>query len=120
MESDALEVERIMNREEIMQGESGSAEGHRIVAGKVGGSGPMIGLLVLVGVVFLPAVGHAYIGPGAGISAIGALLALIATVVVAIFGFVWFPVKRMLRNRRKAKPPQPLATEATDPEGQAP
>lgn len=39
----------------------------------------------------------AYIGPGAGLSAIGAFLALVAAVVVAIFGFVWYPVKRLFR-----------------------
>lgn len=107
-----------MESQQIKKG--GSCEGHRGVAGKGRGSGRMIGLLVLVGVVFLPEAGHAYIGPGAGLSAIGTLLALIATVVVAVFGFVWFPVKRMLRNLKKAKPAEPLAADATDPEGQAP
>jgi hypothetical protein len=43
---------------------------------------------------------QAYIGPGAGLSAIGSILALGAAVVVAIFGFLWFPVKRLLRKRR--------------------
>ena len=45
---------------------------------------------------------HAYIGPGAGISALGSLLALIAVIVVAIVGFVWFPLKRMMRKRKPA------------------
>jgi hypothetical protein len=43
----------------------------------------------------------AYIGPGAGISAIGSLLALVATVALAILGFVWYPLKRMRRRRRQ-------------------
>ncbi len=50
-----------------------------------------------------PATAHAYIGPGAGISAIGSLLALIAAVLLAIVGFVWYPVKRLMKNRRKAR-----------------
>jgi hypothetical protein len=49
----------------------------------------------------LPA--FAYIGPGAGISAIGSALALVAAVLLAIVGFIWYPVKRMLRKRRAAK-----------------
>ena len=57
--------------------------------------------------VLSPSIGHAYIGPGAGLSAIGALLALVAVVIVTIVGFVWFPVKRLLRNRRKSKPKSP-------------
>jgi len=51
-----------------------------------------------------PVTAHAYIGPGAGISAIGSLLALIAAVLLAIVGFVWFPMKRFMKGRRKAQP----------------
>jgi hypothetical protein len=46
---------------------------------------------------------HAYIGPGAGISAVGSLLALSATVLLAIVGFVWYPVKRLMKKRRKIR-----------------
>lgn len=48
-----------------------------------------------------PAAIHAYIGPGAGISAIGALVAVVATVALALFGFVWYPIKRLMRKRRQ-------------------
>ena len=50
-----------------------------------------------------PGAAHAYIGPGAGISAIGSLLALVAAVLLAVVGFVWYPVKRLLKSRRKAR-----------------
>jgi hypothetical protein len=43
----------------------------------------------------------AYIGPGAGISAVGALLALVAAIALAIVGFVWYPIKRLRRSMRK-------------------
>ncbi len=36
-----------------------------------------------------------YVGPGAGLSSIGSFLVLF-TLVVADFGFAWFPHKRML------------------------
>lgn len=39
----------------------------------------------------------AYIGPGAGLSAIGAFLALVAGLAVAVFGFLWYPIKRVIR-----------------------
>ena len=39
----------------------------------------------------------AYVGPGAGLSAIGAFLALVAGVFVAIVGFIWYPIKRLIR-----------------------
>lgn len=42
----------------------------------------------------------AYLGPGGALSAIGSFLALLAAVGLAVVGFVWYPVKRMLRARR--------------------
>lgn len=54
----------------------------------------------------------AYIGPGAGISAIGTFFAVIGAVVLLIVGFLWYPVKRMLR---KNKPPvQAKTADSTD------
>ena len=44
---------------------------------------------------------RAYIGPGSGIGAVGALAALVATGVLMVIGFLWYPVKRILRSRRK-------------------
>ena len=40
----------------------------------------------------------AYVGPGAGLSAIGSALALIAAIGLAIVGFIWYPVKRAWRK----------------------
>lgn len=52
-------------------------------------------------VVAFPCVASAYIGPGAGLSAIGAFLAIVAGVFVAIFGFLWYPIKRLVKKMRK-------------------
>lgn len=43
----------------------------------------------------------AYVGPGAGLSAIGSALALIGAVIMLIIGFLWYPIKRYLRGRKK-------------------
>lgn len=61
---------------------------------------PFFRYLVLCLVIY-PATSHAYIGPGAGLSAIGALIAVVAAVALAIFGFVWYPIKRLIRKRRQ-------------------
>ena len=45
----------------------------------------------------------AYIGPGGGLSALGAILALFAAAGLALVGFVWFPIKRMRAARQKAR-----------------
>jgi len=42
----------------------------------------------------------AYLGPGGVLSTIGSLLALVGAVVLGIFGFVWYPMKRWLRGRK--------------------
>jgi hypothetical protein len=44
---------------------------------------------------------HAYVGPGAGLSAIGIVVGLIAAVLLGIVGFIWYPIKRLLRLRRE-------------------
>lgn len=50
-----------------------------------------------------PSLVHAYVGPGAGLSAIGSFLALLAAILIAIVGFLWFPIKRLLRKRKNKK-----------------
>lgn len=52
----------------------------------------------------------AYIGPGAGLSAIGSVVGVISAVFLAIAGFVWYPVKRLLKRNKK-----PASGEAAAP-----
>lgn len=53
----------------------------------------LLGLLTLA----VPDPASAYVGPGAGITVIGAALAVVAGVVLGLFGFVWYPLKRLMR-----------------------
>ena len=63
-----------------------------------------IALFLLVGVLLLlPAAGLAYGGPGSVVSGIGALLAAVAAVGAALFGFLWFPLKRLYRSARGSR-----------------
>ena len=58
-------------------------------------------VVVLVMVVLLclaPSSAMAYVGPGSGVTVIGAALALIGGVFLAVVGFIWYPVKRLLRR----------------------
>ena len=61
-------------------------------------------------IVIAPA--HAYLGPGGAVSGFGALLALIGAVVVAIVGFLWFPIKRMLMKKKKVNIDEPVVTDS--------
>ena len=56
---------------------------------------------------------QAYFGPGAGISAIGTVLALLAGLALAVIGFFWYPLKRFFRRSGKAAAP-PGDTDAAD------
>lgn len=47
---------------------------------------------------------HAYIGPGAGISVLGSLLGILATIVVAIGAILFWPVRKLLKRRKAAAP----------------
>ena len=44
----------------------------------------------------------AYVGPGAGISVLGSLLGILATIFVAIGAILFWPIRKLMR-RRKAK-----------------
>jgi len=47
----------------------------------------------------------AYIGPGAGLSAIGSILAFLGAVILLIIGFFWYPVKKLIKRVRKRNAP---------------
>jgi uncharacterized membrane protein len=44
----------------------------------------------------------AYVGPGAGISMLGALGAVIVAILFALGGLIWWPVRTMRRRRKQA------------------
>ena len=49
----------------------------------------------------LPA--SAYIGPGMGGGAIAVVFGILAAIFMAIFGFIYYPVKRWLKRRKIEK-----------------
>lgn len=46
---------------------------------------------------------HAYVGPGAGLSLLGALWALVAAIAAAVVFVIAWPLRRMRRRRREAR-----------------
>lgn len=61
--------------------------------------------------VAIPDSAYAYGGPGSIISGIGAFLAAVAAVLAALFGFLWFPLKRLYQTMTKEDP----ANQDTEP-----
>ena len=48
----------------------------------------------------------AYLGPGVGGGVIAATIGIIVAIFAALFGLIWFPVKRFLKKRREKKDQQ--------------
>ena len=79
--------------------------------------------LTSIAAVLAAGTASAYVGPGAGISVLGALWGLIIGVVMAIGVILFWPIRMMLRKRKAAKaeaagetaaekPPETTAQEA--------
>jgi len=48
----------------------------------------------------------AYLGPGIGGGIIAATIGIIVAIFAALFGLIWFPVKRLLKKRKERKEQQ--------------
>jgi hypothetical protein len=71
--------------------------------------------LILLALMAGPAV--AYVGPGAGISVLGSLLGILATILVAIGAIVFWPVRKyMKRKKARAASPAPADTDNPGPD----
>jgi hypothetical protein len=64
-------------------------------------------MLIALAALFVSAEAHAYVGPGAGLSAIGSVLALIGGALMLILGFAWYPIKRLYRRWKSRSAPGP-------------
>ena len=60
----------------------------------------IITLLVLFS---LSSTAYAYIGPGMGGGIILATIGIVIAIFAAIFGIIWFPIKRLIQKRRERK-----------------
>ena len=58
-----------------------------------------INLIIALLIISSPA--SAYIGPGMGGGVIAAVLGVLGAVLLALFGILYYPIKRMLKNRKK-------------------
>ena len=46
---------------------------------------------------------HAYLGPGAGLGAVGSILAIAVAVIIIVMGIVIYPVRKYLSRKSKIK-----------------
>ena len=62
-------------------------------------------LLLMATSFFVPDAALAYGGPGSVISGIGAFLAAVAALLATLFGFIWFPLKRLYKSWTEEETP---------------
>lgn len=60
----------------------------------------------------LPA--HAYVGPGAGLSLLSALWAVLAAIVVAVGFVLMWPLRKMMRKRKASRASKPVTANASE------
>ena len=58
---------------------------------------------LVLAVVFYCEPAHAYIGPGAGLGAMAVAVALIVGAALLLFGFIWYPLRRLLKKNSKGQ-----------------
>ena len=56
-------------------------------------------VLIVMILLFQPQYLMAYVGPGTRMTAIGTFIAFVLGILVAILGFIWYPIKRLLKNK---------------------
>lgn len=61
-------------------------------------------LVCLVGVLVLPLPAFAYVGPGAGLTVIGTIVAVVGAIFLLIVGFLWYPLKRLIKGKKEPQP----------------
>ncbi len=63
----------------------------------------------------LVAPASAYTGPGLGMATITVVLGFIASIFIALFAIIWYPVKRMMKRKKAAstvdETPTPTASD---------
>lgn len=59
-------------------------------------------LLVFL-MVLNPIYANAYVGPGLGAGTIGMVLGVIGSIFIALFAFLWYPLKRLLQKFKQTK-----------------
>jgi hypothetical protein len=74
-------------------------------------------LLEILCLALLPGQAFAYIGPGLGAGTLGAVLGLLGSIFLALFAFLWYPIKRMIfrkgrENQDDIEDGEPPASEA--------
>ena len=73
---------------------------------------PLKSTLLLVATVMLAPFdsAQAYVGPGLGVGTIMVILGFLGSILLAVFGIFWYPIKRVLKKRKAVSQDEPAET----------
>ena len=72
--------------------------------------GTLILILIFVIILSSTETAYAYVGPGIGAGTVGVILGIIASILLALFAVIWYPIKRLFKiKNRKRKTPEEVA-----------
>ena len=69
-------------------------------------------LILIISLFLISMPSYAYIGPGMGGGAIAAIVGFFAAILLGLWGILYYPIKRALKNRKDKK----LLSNGTDDE----
>lgn len=55
---------------------------------------------LIIFIFFLPSTSYAYLGPGMAGGVIVSLLGILLAIIMGIFGILYYPIKRYLKNKK--------------------
>ena len=58
---------------------------------------------LITGLLFLSFPSYAYVGPGMGGGVIAAIIGFFAAIILGLWGILYYPIKRAIKNRKKKK-----------------
>ena len=61
-----------------------------------------LSLILTISLSLMPAAALAYVGPGLGLGAVGVIIALLISIILAVIGLLWYPLKRRLARKKRA------------------
>jgi membrane protease YdiL (CAAX protease family) len=52
---------------------------------------------------FFPSLAYAYVGPGLGLGAIGTIVGVLLSILLALLAILWYPLKRLFGKGKKRR-----------------
>lgn len=59
--------------------------------------------VILIFFLVYPNLAYAYLGPGVGFGILAATVGIVVAIFAALFGILWYPIKKIIKKRKERK-----------------